>query len=114
LDRGDKSAGRTAQGSARLGKNSSNGPNWFSGLGPQSRATAAAVVRKALMRPSVQVLPQTSADFHAALAMYEDRFDKQYSLTDCRSMVAMKSLGLTDVLTNDHHFTQEGFAIQFP
>ena len=62
----------------------------------------------------MQVLPQTSAGFAAALTLYEARPDKGYSLTDCRSMLAMKSLGLSDVLTHDHHFTQEGFTILFP
>src|SRR5438105_965772 len=49
----------------------------------------------------------------AALALYEARPDKSYSLTDCRSMLAMRALGLTEALTNDHHFTQEGFTILF-
>jgi predicted nucleic acid-binding protein len=88
--------------------------NWFSSLGPQSRATAAAVVRKAISRATIQVLPQTSADFHTALALYESRLDKEYSLTDGRSMAAMRQLGLTDVLPNDRHFTQEGFTAVFP
>jgi uncharacterized protein len=60
------------------------------------------------------LLPQTSADFHAAVALYESRLDKNYSLTDCRSMVAMRSMGIAEVLTNDHHFVQEGFNIVFP
>jgi uncharacterized protein len=64
--------------------------------------------------PSIQVLPQTSADFAAALALYEARPDKGYGLTDCRSMVALRALGISEVLTNDHHFTQEGFTILFP
>jgi predicted nucleic acid-binding protein len=59
-------------------------------------------------------LPQTSADFATALALYEARPDKEYSLTDCRSMVALRALGISEVLTNDHHFTQEGFIILFP
>ena len=54
------------------------------------------------------------ADFDAALALYETRPDKEYSLIDCRSMVALRALGVTEVLTNDHHFTQEGFTILFP
>jgi hypothetical protein len=29
-------------------------------------------------------------------------------------MVAMRALGLSEVLTHDHHFAQEGFAILFP
>jgi len=42
------------------------------------------------------------------------RLDKGYSLTDCRSMAALRALGVSEVLTNDHHFTQEGFTILFP
>lgn len=38
----------------------------------------------------------------------------QYSLTDCRFMQVMRHEGLTDVLTNDHHFAQEGLHIVFP
>jgi predicted nucleic acid-binding protein len=87
---------------------------WFAGSGPGGRAAVCAVVRDVLSDPSPQVLPQSSAEFMAALALYESRPDKEYSLTDCRSMLAMRGLGLTDVLTNDHHFTQEGFTILFP
>ena len=71
-------------------------------------------VRDVLTEPSTQLLPQTSADFAAALTLYEARPDKEYSLTDCRSMVALRALGISEVLTNDHHFTQEGFRILFP
>jgi predicted nucleic acid-binding protein len=63
--------------------------------------------------PAVQVLSHTSADFAAALALFEARPGKDYSLTDCRSMVAMRALGVADVLTNDHYFTQEGFTVLF-
>jgi len=37
--------------------------------------------------------------------LYRARPDKEYSLTDCMSMHVMCREGLTDVLTNDHHFT---------
>ena len=87
--------------------------NALSGAGPAGRAYAAATVHDVRNDPQVDVLPQTRADFDAALALYEARPDKGYSLTDCRSMVALRALGLTEVLTNDHHFTQEGFAILF-
>jgi uncharacterized protein len=87
---------------------------WFAGTGPAGRAHASATVRGILADPSVQVLPQTSADFAAALALYEARPDKGYSLTDCCSMVALRALGVAEVLTNDRHFTQEGFTILFP
>jgi len=87
--------------------------NGMSKSGPAGRAHAAATIHDIRSNPGVDVLPQTRADFDAALALYEARLDKDYSLVDCRSMSAMKSLGLTEILTNDHHFTQEGFAILF-
>jgi uncharacterized protein len=59
-------------------------------------------------------LPQSRPEFDVALAFYESRLDKDYSLTDCRSMVAMRLLGISEVLTNDHHFTEEGFSVLFP
>src|SRR5579875_2021331 len=86
---------------------------WFSGFGLHWRGKAASLVHDLRSDPNVDVLPQTRADFDAALALYEARPDKEYSLTDCRSMLAMRHLGLTEVLTNDHHFTQEGFTILF-
>jgi uncharacterized protein len=87
---------------------------WFAGTGAAGRALASGTVHDVLSDRLTQVLPQSSADFLAALALYEARPDKEYSLTDCRSMFAMRALGLTEVLTNDHHFTQEGFTILFP
>jgi predicted nucleic acid-binding protein len=32
-------------------------------------------------------------------------------LTDCSAMNAMDAVGIRDVLTNDHHFEQEGFNV---
>ena len=88
--------------------------NWFSRSSPLMRGKAATLIHNLRSNPDVDVLPQTRADFDSALALYEARPDKEYSLTDCRSMPAMKGLGLTEVLSNDHHFTQEGFTILFP
>lgn len=88
--------------------------NWFGGAGPYWRAKAASLVHDLRNDPDVDVLPQTRTDFDAALALYKARLDKGYSLTDCRSMLAVRALGISEVLTNDHHFTQEGFTILFP
>ncbi len=88
--------------------------NWFSGSRRLWRRKAAALIHDLRSNSKVDVLAQTRADFDAALALYEARPDKKYSLPDCRSMLAMKGLGLTEILTNDHHFTQEGFTILFP
>jgi predicted nucleic acid-binding protein len=88
--------------------------NALARTGHAGRAHAAATVHDVRNDPQVDVLPQSRADFDAALALYEARLDKAYSLTDCRSMVVLRALGLTEILTNDHHFTQEGFTILFP
>lgn len=88
--------------------------NWFSRSGPHWRGKAATLIHDLRSDPNAEVLPQTRADFDAALAMYEARPDKGYSLTDCRSMVALRALGMAEVLTNDYHFTREGFTILFP
>ena len=47
------------------------------------------------------------------MALYGARPDKGYSLVDCISMEAMRREGLTEVLTNDRHFEQEGFRTLF-
>src|SRR5262245_56915045 len=88
--------------------------NALSGTGPAGRAYAAATVLDLRNDPSIQVLPQTRADIDDALSLYQARLDKGYSLSDCRSMNAVRTLGISDVLTNDRHFTQEGFTILFP
>jgi hypothetical protein len=41
--------------------------------------------------------------------LYNARRDKQWSLTDCISFVAMRERGLTDALAGDCHFEQAGF-----
>ena len=80
----------------------------------ETRRRAALFTRRVLTDPHITVLPQTHTSFLEGLALYESRPDKEYSLTDCISMQAMRHEGLTDVLTNDRHFTQEGFHIIFP
>ncbi len=75
------------------------------------RREAAAVVRDILDNQGVRVVPQTHESFLDGLDRYERRRDKHYSLQDCISMNVMEAQGITDVLTSDHHFEQEGFAI---
>ncbi len=83
----------------------------FSEAGPRLRQCAATLVRNLHTRPSVTVRPQSRDTFLAGLALYEARPDKGYSLTDRVSMQAMREDGITEVLTHDSHFLQEGFAI---
>lgn len=59
--------------------------------------------------PNVEIIPQSTELFEQAYQYYRQRPDKQYSLTDCASMVIMKKKGIDHVLTHDRHFQQEGF-----
>lgn len=87
---------------------------FYSASRPHVRENAVQTVRDILRDPHMTVMPQSHASFLDAFTFYAARLDKQYSLTDCVAMQAMRREGLTDVLTNDHHFTQEGFRILFP
>ncbi|HZT41255.1 MAG TPA: hypothetical protein VFA07_03655 [Chthonomonadaceae bacterium] len=83
----------------------------LSGLGEFYRSKSHALVQQILVDPDILVLPQSHDSFIAGLELYGSRLDKSYSLTDCISMNTCRTEGITDVLTNDHHFTQEGFHI---
>ena len=85
-----------------------------SAAGAQTRQQTATLVRSLFNDPGVTVIRQSHTSFLKALSLYETRLDKHYSLTDCLSMQVMQREGLTEVLTNDRHFTQEGFHILFP
>ena len=79
--------------------------------GGSERIAAANAVRDVLEAPDIRVVPQTRDSFLRGLARYENRLDKAYSLQDCVSMNVMEAEGITQVLTSDHNFEQEGFVI---
>jgi predicted nucleic acid-binding protein len=87
--------------------------NFFAEWGTAFRRKAEGNVRAVLSASSVTVVPHTHELFLGALDLYRSRPDKGYSLTDCMSMLAMRREGVTDVLTNDRHFEQEGFRALF-
>jgi len=82
---------------------------FFAASGRLGRTTAMAMVRRA--QAEWTVISITPNLFDAALALYAARPDKEYSLTDCMSMIVMRNRGIEHVLTNDHHFRQEGFTV---
>lgn len=83
--------------------------NFFGSRGCHLRRAAAELVEQMRSDPMIDVAVQTHAGFLAGCALYQVRPDKGYSLTDCISMNVMRRDGLIEVLTNDEHFTQEGF-----
>jgi len=82
---------------------------YFCAYGRQVRQTIAAFIRQILTDPAITVHPQSSQSFLSGLALYEARPDKEYSLTDCISMLVMRQDAITEVLTNNDHLNQEGF-----
>jgi len=86
----------------------------FFSTAPESlRREAAESVEGILANPVIRVIPQSRESFLTGLQLYRARPDKGYSLVDCISMQAMRKEGLTEVLTNDRHFEQEGFRALF-
>jgi predicted nucleic acid-binding protein len=83
--------------------------NGFSDHGPRLRAGASKAVRALRGSAHVTVIPQTSEEFELAFSRYEDRPDKDWSLTDCASFLIMEAGDIDDALTYDQHFVQAGF-----
>ena len=83
----------------------------FAKSGPTLREKVVQIVRELLDNGSVRVMAQSRESFLRALDRFSERPDKEYSLTDCSSMNAMDAEGIRDVLTNDHHFEQEGYNV---
>jgi len=86
---------------------------FFAAYGSRRRQKTVEIVREILGSSRVQVIPQSRESFLAGLELYSNRLDKEYSLTDCISMQVMRQLGITEALTRDHHFAQEGFTVLF-
>lgn len=87
--------------------------NYASTRGSLMCQKALLLCSRLLQDPQITVVSYTPKLREAGLMLYGQRSDKAYSLTDCISMVVMKQMGITEVLTHDHHFTQEGFMILF-
>jgi uncharacterized protein len=78
---------------------------------PPDRGRFSAFVRNVENDPATSVLRCSSNWFRRGLDRFASRLDKEWSLTDCISFVVMEEQGLTQVLTDDHHFEQAGFTV---
>jgi predicted nucleic acid-binding protein len=83
--------------------------NMFSRRGAHLRDAATKTVQAITSDPSIEVVPQTRRLFREALDLYQSRADKEWSLTDCASFVIMRQRNINEALTDDHHFTQNGY-----
>ena len=59
--------------------------------------------------PHVEIVPVTEELYARAFALYQQRLDKEWGLTDCISFIVMSDQQLADALTADGHFRQAGF-----
>lgn len=81
----------------------------LSKYGAHIRSAVVALEKTLRTDPTVELIPQTRLQFREASTLYAQRPDKNWSLVDCASFIAMQQRGLTDALTNDEHFQQAGF-----
>jgi predicted nucleic acid-binding protein len=75
------------------------------------RQVAIQKVKALLDNANVETEPFTHRGFLEALDFFESRLDKEYSFVDCMSMTTMRKKDISEVLTTDRHFSQEGFTV---
>ena len=73
------------------------------------RVVALDFVFDLLDNPHVEVVWVDEVLHRSALNLLRSRLDKTYSLCDAVSFILMREYGLTEALTTDYHFEQEGF-----
>jgi len=84
---------------------------FFCEYGSELRLRSVAAVELILGDPNTEVVSISSRIFNDGVRLYKERPDKGYSLTDCISMNICREQGITEVLSGDPHFRQEGFIL---
>ncbi len=80
---------------------------------PLNRPLAVAMIRLMRTTPIFDIVCCDTVVFEAGLDLYSRRPDKDWSLTDCISFEVMKTRGIVEAVTGDHHFRQAGFHPMF-
>jgi hypothetical protein len=75
------------------------------------RPTAIRFIETIIISRFWQVIPINNDWFNRGFSRFEQMGDKEWSLTDCISMIIAEELGIHEIFTNDHHFEQAGFTI---
>ena len=75
----------------------------------RNRAEFVMLLDRLRRNPRAVIVPPTEELFERGIALYAERPDKDWSLTDCISFVAMRDMNITEALTGDRHFEQAGF-----
>jgi predicted nucleic acid-binding protein len=80
---------------------------------PNARATAVEFLQAVRADMQFEVIGYSDSVYQAGFALFADRPDKGWSLTDCISFSVMTNRKLTEALTADQHFEQAGFRAVF-
>ena len=78
------------------------------------RAQVLAFVMDLIDNPDIETIWVDEQLHRKAMELLVAREDKTYSLCDAVSFVLMRQCGITDALTTDRHFEQEGFVRLLP
>jgi len=73
-----------------------------------NRRLAVALTRQVTTSRRFRLVLGSDELFERGFALYRQRPDKDWSLTDCISFIVMADEGITNALTADHHFVQVG------
>lgn len=76
---------------------------------PEFRPQVVKAVEDFERDPFVEIVPLSEELFAKAFALFRQRPDKAWGLTDCLSFVVMRERGMSEALTADEHFEQAGF-----
>lgn len=85
--------------------------NYFAESGKHFRRIVWREVENILLDQKVEIIEASHEHFLDGFDLYGKRFDKGYSLADCISMNVCRELKISDILTHDDHFEQEGFVV---
>jgi uncharacterized protein len=76
---------------------------------PSVRSKTIDFVDSLLQSSTLQIIPISRSLWLEGWALYKQRKDKDWGLTDCTSFVTMEREQITQAFTSDRHFEQAGF-----
>ena len=78
---------------------------------PGARERFTALLGTLQRQADVEIVPASHDLFAKGCAVFGERPDKAWSLTDCLSFAVMRERAIGWALTADHHFVQAGFDV---
>jgi len=76
---------------------------------PKLRPRAVRTLESFEQDPLIEIVPLSEELFAKAFALFKQRPDKSWGLTDYISFIVMRERGISEALTADEHFERAGF-----